>query len=102
MFERVLVDVGDRKLVLTAGKPGILWKLDRKTGEFLGAKETVYQNVWDRIDPKTGEPSYRADIIEAQVSQWISVCPSTAGGHNWQAISYHALFVFALPGKKRP
>ena len=24
------------------------------TGEFLGAKETVFQNVFDRIDPQTG------------------------------------------------
>ena len=29
VFERVLVDIGDQKLVFTIGKPGILWKLDR-------------------------------------------------------------------------
>ena len=55
VFERVLVDVGGQKLVFTIGKAGILWKLDRKTGKFLGHKETVFQNVFDRIDPKTGD-----------------------------------------------
>src|SRR5262245_43822821 len=90
VFERVLVDVGAEKWVFTIGKPGILWKLDRRTGKFLGYKETVFQNVFDKIDPKTGTPTYRLDIQEAETSQWISGCPSTEGGHNWQAMSYHA------------
>ncbi|OFW17114.1 MAG: hypothetical protein A3F69_02805 [Acidobacteria bacterium RIFCSPLOWO2_12_FULL_66_10] len=89
VFERVLVDVGDRKVVFTIGKPGILWKLDRKTGEFLGYKETVFQNVFESIDPKTGTPQYRADILEQRTGQWVQSCPSTEGGHNWQAMSYH-------------
>ncbi len=89
VFERVLVDVGDQKLVFTIGKPGILWKLDRRTGQFLGYKETIFQNVFDSIDPKTGTPQYRADILEQQTGQWVDSCPSTEGGHNWQAMSYH-------------
>jgi len=24
-----------------------------------------------------------------QIGEWLSVCPSTAGGHNWQSSSYH-------------
>jgi alcohol dehydrogenase (cytochrome c) len=89
VFERVLVDSGGRNLVLTAGKDAVLWKLDRRTGEYLGHKETVFQNVWDEFDPDTGEPTYRADIILHEVGQWIDSCPSTEGGHNWQAMSYH-------------
>ena len=89
VFERVLVDIGDQKVVFTIGKAGILWKLDRKTGKFIGLKETVYQNVFDRIDPKTGAVTYRTDIIEQKVDQWLQSCPSTEGGHNWQAMSYH-------------
>ena len=89
VFERVLVDVDDRKTVFSVGKTGILWKLDRKTGDFLGFKETVYQNIFSRIDPKTGAVSYRADIAEAQIGEWVQGCPSTSGGHNWQAMSYH-------------
>jgi alcohol dehydrogenase (cytochrome c) len=49
----------------------------------------VYQNVFDKIDPKTGALTYRADIVEQKVDQWISSCPSTEGGHNWQAMSYN-------------
>jgi alcohol dehydrogenase (cytochrome c) len=90
VFERVLVDAGGQNLLFTVGKPGILWKLDRKTGKYLGHKETVYQNVFESIDPKTGEPHYRNDIVEAQTGEWVPGCPSTEGGHNWQAMSYHA------------
>ncbi len=90
VFERVLVDIGDQKVVFTIGKPGILWKLDRRTGKFLDYKETIFQNVFESIDPKTGTPTYRADILEQKTGEWVPACPSTEGGHNWQAMSYHA------------
>jgi PQQ-dependent dehydrogenase (methanol/ethanol family) len=89
VFERVLVDIGNQKTLFTIGKPGILWKLDRRTGQFLGYKETVFQNVFDSIDPKTGTPTYRADIIEQETGKWVQACPSTQGGHNWPSMSYH-------------
>jgi PQQ-dependent dehydrogenase (methanol/ethanol family) len=89
VFERVLVDIGSDKVLFTAGKPGILWKLDRRTGKYLGHAETVFQNVWDKIDPKTGTPEYRADIMEMRIGMWTQACPSTEGGKNWQAMSYN-------------
>jgi alcohol dehydrogenase (cytochrome c) len=89
VFERVLVDIGERKFVFSIGKAGILWKLDRKTGAYVSHKETIFQNVFDRIDSQTGKPVYRADIIEGKVNEWIQACPSTEGGHNWQAMSYN-------------
>ena len=54
VFERVLVDIGAEKVVFNIGKAGILWKLDRRTGKFLAHKETVFQNVYDTINPTTG------------------------------------------------
>ncbi len=98
-FEQVLVDRGGRKLLLTSGKHGILWKLDRSDGSFVSLKEMVFQNVFDHIDRETGEVRYREDIASAEVGEWVSVCPSTAGGHNWQASSYspaHGLLVVPL------
>jgi alcohol dehydrogenase (cytochrome c) len=89
VYERVLVDIGDRKVVFTIGKAGILWKLDRKTGKFLDAKETVFQNVFSKIDPETGVVSYRNEVTEQHIGEWVQACPSTEGGHNWQAMSYH-------------
>ena len=89
VFERVLVDIGEQKVVFSAGKAGVLWKNDRRTGQFLGHKQMVAQNVWDRIDPKTGVPSYRPDILEMQIGKPIFICPSTEGGKNWQAMSYN-------------
>ena len=87
VFERVLVDIGDQKVSFSAGKAGVLWKIDRRTGQYIAHKEMVYQNVWDRIDPKTGVPSYRPDILEMSLDKPIFICPSTAGGKNWQAMT---------------
>src|SRR6185369_1577132 len=89
VFERVLVDDGGQKYVFSAGKDGILWKLDRVTGKYAGHKETVFQNVYDSIDTKTGEPHFRNDIVENQVGEWVQDCPTSEGGHNWHAMSYN-------------
>jgi len=88
VFERVLVDVGGRKLSFNIGKAGILWKLDRQTGQFLDAKETVFQNVFLWKDKSKGQLSYRPDILEQKTGYWLPACPGTAGGKDWQAMSY--------------
>jgi alcohol dehydrogenase (cytochrome c) len=67
----------------------LLWKPDRRTGKYLGVQETVFQNVFDNIDHKTGEVHYRNDIVEQKTEQWVQGCPSTEGGDNWQAMSYN-------------
>jgi alcohol dehydrogenase (cytochrome c) len=90
VFERVLVDDQGQKYVFSAGKAGILWKLDRKTGKYIGHKEMVFQNVYDSIDPQTGEPHYRNDIVEQRLGEWVTACPSTEGGKNWPSMSYYA------------
>ena len=89
VFERVLVDDQGQNYVFSAGKTGILWKLDRRTGKYLGHKEMVYQNVYDSIDPETGEPHYRNDIVEQRVGEWVTACPSTEGGKNWPSMTYY-------------
>jgi alcohol dehydrogenase (cytochrome c) len=89
VFERVLVDAGDDKWVLSVGKDGVLWKNDRRSGTYLGHAETLFQNVWESFDRETGRPRYRQDILEHEVGDWIDGCPSSEGGHNWQATSFH-------------
>ena len=89
VFERVLVDAGRERWVFSVGKDGVLWKNDRKTGAYKGHVETVFQNVWEHFDPKTGKPRYRPDILAHKVGEWIDACPSTAGGKNWHAMSFH-------------
>ena len=90
VFERVLVDHGPQKTLMTIGKAGILWKLDRTDGKFLDEKETVLQNVFSHIDPKTGMPTYRDEILNAKTNEWVQSCPSPEGGHDWPATSYYA------------
>ena len=85
VYERVLVDHGSQKTVLEVGKSGILWKLDRETGKFLGAQETVFQNVWAKIDMKTGRTTYRDDILHQTPKVALASCPSPEGGHDWPA-----------------
>ena len=87
-FERVLVDVDGRPLVLTAGKDGILWKLDRRTGAYVDLTETIHQDVFAKVDRATGRLTYRADILEARIGQPLQQCPGLFGGHNWPASAY--------------
>ena len=87
-FERVLVDYNNKKLLYTIGKDGILWKMDRENGKFISLLETVNQNIYQKINYKTGKLTYREDILNSKVNNSFSVCPGIYGGHNWQAMSY--------------
>lgn len=88
VFERVLIDSDGRKTVLTIGKDGLLWKLDRATGQFIAVQETVYQDVFSSIDHATGKVTYRPDIQNAPLGKFVESCPTFYGGHNWQATAY--------------
>ncbi|MBN4053372.1 PQQ-binding-like beta-propeller repeat protein [Haliea sp. AH-315-K21] len=89
VFERILVDLDGEKLVFSAGKHGILWKLNRETGDYIDHQETLFQNVFESFNPETGRPQYRNDIVEQKIGEWVQACPSTAGGKNWHPMSYH-------------
>ena len=89
VFERILVNRGDEKLVFSLGKYGILWKNDRVSGEFQAYKETVFQNAFTDIDDETGLVTYREDIQNAKLNEWTSACPSSAGGKDWHSMTYH-------------
>ena len=90
VFERVLVDIGGQKVVFSAGKAGILWKLDRTDGQ-------VPRAQGDGVPERLGTD--RSEDRHARVPQrhhrrcgsahWIASCPSTEGGKNWQAMSYN-------------
>ena len=87
-FERVLVDIDGRAVLLTIGKDGLLWKLDRETGAFIAVKETLPQNIFADIDREEGRVRYRDDILDAEIGDTIQACPGIYGGHNWQASAY--------------
>ena len=87
VFESVLIDYDGRRSLFKMGKLGILWELDRVTGEFRAAHDLGYQNVLD-VDPATGQVTYRADMIpEPDVE--LEFCPDLGGVRNWRATSYH-------------
>lgn len=87
-LERVLVDLDDTQALFTAGKDAVLWKLDRRTGQYLDHVETLPQTIFSSIDNKTGKVTYREDIRNAGIGDPIKACPGIYGGHNWQSMAY--------------
>jgi alcohol dehydrogenase (cytochrome c) len=73
------------------GKTGVVYTLDRETGEFLWATPTVYQNVLASIDGSTGVATVNPEVVFHETGDARDVCPSTAGGKNWQAGAYSPL-----------
>jgi len=85
-FERILVDTavapdptevswinprlrpGEMRKVITGipGKTGVVYTLDRETGEFLWATPTITQNVISGIDGATGVVSTNSEVVFTQ------------------------------------
>lgn len=80
---------GEERQVVTGipGKTGIIYTLDRVTGEFLWARPTITQNVISKIDGN-GHVTLNADTVFTHADQELFVCPSTNGGKNWPAGAY--------------
>jgi alcohol dehydrogenase (cytochrome c) len=110
-FERILVDTavtpdasavdwinprlrpGEVRKVITGipGKTGVVYTLDRETGEFLWATPTVTQNVISNIDGATGAVTENAEVVFSALGQEVLACPSWAGGKDWEAGAYSPL-----------
>jgi len=107
-FERILVDTavapdarevawinpklkpGERRKVLTGipGKTGLVYTLDRQTGEFLWARPTVHQTVVQGIDGTTGKVTVNPAAVFQKQGDSALICPNANGGKNWQAGTY--------------
>ena len=110
-FERLLVDTavapdadavkwinprlqpGEVRKVITGvpGKTGVVYTLDRETGEFLWARPTIYQNVIISIDGATGKVTENPEVVFQELEQQALVCPTYIGGKDWQAGAYSPL-----------
>ena len=110
-FERILVDTavtpdpsevswinprlepGEVRKVMTGipGKTGVVYTLDRETGEFLWATPTVAQNVISSIDGATGAVSENSEVVFGSLGQEVFVCPTWNGGKDWEAGAYSPL-----------
>ena len=110
-FERLLVDTavspsasavswinprlrpGERRKVVTGipGKTGVVYTLDRETGEFLWATPTVGQNVISSIDGATGAVTENSEVVFSATGQSVTTCPTWYGGKNWEAGAYSPL-----------
>jgi alcohol dehydrogenase (cytochrome c) len=86
VFENILIDVGGRKSLFKMGKLGILWQLDRTTGEFIRATDLGYQTIL-QVNPQTGKVTYLPGKIP-QIGVELDMCPSTAGFKSWRAMAF--------------
>ena len=111
-FERLLLDIavapdpavvpwinprlqaGEVRRVVTGipGKTGIVYTLDRATGEFLWAAPTTAQNVVSGIDGATGAVTENAELVFEREGQEMLICPSfVTGGKDHEAGAYSPL-----------
>ncbi|MAJ54982.1 MAG: pyrrolo-quinoline quinone, partial [Gammaproteobacteria bacterium TMED107] len=86
VFENVLIDIKGRKSLFKIGKLGILWQLDRISGEYINATDLGYQNIVS-LNRNTGEVRYRDGMIP-RIGEQLDMCPSTSGFKSWRAMSY--------------
>jgi len=84
---------GETRKVITGipGKTGVVYTLDRETGEFLWATPTVTQNVISDIDGATGAVTENSEVVFTGLGQEVLSCPSWTGGKNWPAGAYSPL-----------
>ena len=84
---------GEVRKVITGipGKTGVVYTLDRATGEFLWATPTVFQNVIEDIDGATGAVTENPEVIFRESEQVVFVCPTWTGGKDWEAGAYSPL-----------
>jgi len=84
---------GEVRKVITGipGKTGVVYTLDRATGEFLWATPTVMQNVIENIDGATGAVTENPDVVFRESEQIVFVCPTWTGGKDWEAGAYSPL-----------
>ena len=73
------------------GKTGVVYTLDRETGEFLWARNTVTQNVISDIDGATGAVTENAELVFSALGQEVLACPTWNGGKDWEAGAYSPL-----------
>ena len=87
VFESVLIDHRGRSSLFKMGKLGILWEIDRVTGNFVAAHDLGYQTLVN-VDPQTGRATYRPGTIPEDGVE-LEFCPDFQGIRNWRASAYH-------------
>ncbi len=71
-----------KKLVITAGKPGIYDAVEADTGKYAFSIDMGLQNFVTSIDPVTGAKTVDPKLIPG-TGQPIVVCPHAGGGRSW-------------------
>ena len=69
---------------------GYLWLLERSADKisFVHAEPFVQQNVFTKIDPETGRPTYDPQRIFG-IGKRAEFCPSVWGGKDWPPAAYN-------------
>ena len=83
------IDGKPRKVIMQANKNGFFYVLDRKTGQFIHAKQYVPQNWASGLDSKTGRPIEHKDIHYSTTGKPIVMMPGPDGAHSWHPMAYN-------------
>jgi quinohemoprotein ethanol dehydrogenase len=83
------IDGKRRKVIMQANKNGFFYVLDRKTGQFIHAKQYVPQNWADGLDPKSGRPIEHANIRYSSTGKPVVMMPGPDGAHSWHPMAYN-------------
>jgi len=86
VFETVLIDVDGRQSLFKMGKLGILWQLDRISGDIVKATDIGYQTIVN-VNLVSGAITYRDGLVP-RIGQQIDMCPSTSGFKSWRSMAY--------------
>ena len=78
-----------RKVIMQANKNGFFYVLDRKTGQFIHAKQYVPQNWADGLDPRSGRPIEHKDIRYSTTGKPVVMMPGPDGAHSWHPMAYN-------------
>ena len=81
----VLVNAGDRKLIVEANRNGYVYVLDRTNGKFLSATQFVKTLNWANGVDAQGRPLKTALEPTAEGTR---ICPGVEGATNWYSPSY--------------
>ena len=84
------LEPGEVRKVMTGipGKTGVVYTLDRETGEFLWATPTVFQNVISSIEGSTGSVTENPEVVFSELGEDTLICPNMHGGKDWEAGAY--------------
>jgi alcohol dehydrogenase (cytochrome c) len=90
--ELVLLDITwqgqPRKVLVQPGRTGLLYVIDRTSGELLSATPFVPVTAHNGVDMKTGRLQYNTELEPVAGKVVRDICPAAPGGKDWNPSAF--------------